>query len=189
MNARDNDPLRAAIDAKLAHLVSTSPTPPDWYESWQRLGPESSDEERLAVYQAIRDASSLPDEASLYLVSWRIDALASRHAKQALCHLDDQLEAIERAHGLDEGEVWEPGEVPAEYEEVRLRYQHAWDVIFAEKLDAYGEHEMARLFRENPEAFARRSEAGRRFFHKLLRRTTPVFRAGWRTWSTSWRNA
>ena len=83
MNIRDNDPLHAAIDAKLASLVANCPTPPAWAGPW-RLGPQSSDDERLAVYRAIRSSGSLPEDAGLYLVSWQIDALASRHAEQSL---------------------------------------------------------------------------------------------------------
>ena len=169
MNLRDNDPLHAAIDARLAGLVANGPTPPAWAGPWRRLGPESTDEERLAVYRAIRSSGSLPEDAGFYLVSWQVDALASRHAEQALHHLDDQLEALERAHGLDEGEAWEPGEAPPEYAAALRRYHDAWDEIFAEKLEQYGEADMARLFREDPEEFRRRSEAGRLFFHEPRR--------------------
>ena len=138
MDVRDNDPLHAAIDARLAGLVANGPTPPAWAGPWRRLGPQSSDDERLAVYRAIRSSGSLPEDAGLYLVSWQVDALAGRHAEQALRHLDDQLEALERAHGLDEGEAWEPGEAPPEYAAVLRRYHDAWDEIFAEKLEQYG---------------------------------------------------
>jgi hypothetical protein len=174
MNARDSDPLHAAINARLAGLIAASPTPPAWHEPWQRLGPESSDEQRLAVYRAIRSSGSLPEEAGFYLVSWQIDAMASRHAEIALRPLDDQLSDIEREHGLDEGQMWEPGEAPAEYEEVLSRYRHAWDVIFAKMLDTCGEPEMARLFRDNPEEFERRSEAGRLYFHGSRRPDSEV---------------
>src|SRR5262249_47209820 len=52
---------------------------------------------------------------------------------------------------------------------VLRRYHDAWDAIFAEKLEQYGEADMARLFREDPEEFRRRSEAGRLFFHEPRR--------------------
>ena len=84
MNIRDNDPLHAAIDARLAGLVANCPTPPAWAGPWRRLGPESTDEQRLAVCRAIRSSGSLPEDAGLFLVSWPVDALASRHAEQAL---------------------------------------------------------------------------------------------------------
>jgi hypothetical protein len=169
MSTRDNDPLHAAIDARLASLVANRATPPAWAGPWRRLGTESSDEERLAVYRAIRSSGSLPEDAGLYLVSWQVDALARRHAEQALRHLDDQLEALERAHELDEGEAWGPGEAPPEYAAALRRYHDAWDEIFAANLEQYGEADMARLFREDPEGFRRRSEAGRPFFHEPRR--------------------
>ena len=135
MTIRDTDPLQAAIDARLAGLVANCPTPPAWAGPWRRLGPQSSDDERLAVYRAIRSSGSLPEDAGFYLVSWQVDALAGRHAERALRHLDDQLEAIERAHGLDEGEAWEPGEAPPEDAAALRRHHDARDEIFAEKLE------------------------------------------------------
>jgi hypothetical protein len=84
MNITDNDPLHAAIDARLASLFANRPTPPAWAGPWRRLGPESTDKQRLDVYRAIRSSGSLPEDAGLYLVSWQIDALASRHAEQAI---------------------------------------------------------------------------------------------------------
>jgi len=47
MDNNENDPLHAA-----------------WHEAWSRLGPESSEEERLAVYHAVRDAGSVPEDAA-----------------------------------------------------------------------------------------------------------------------------
>src|SRR5436190_1765855 len=56
------------------------------------------------------------------------------------------------------------GEAPAEYEELLRRHDRAWDELFAAQLESHGEPAMARLFREDPEEFNRRSEAGRRYF-------------------------
>ncbi len=75
MNTGDNDSLHAAINAKLAAVVETSSTMPGWHDAWTELGPESTEEERLAVYQAIRDSGCLPPDAGFYLVCWQIDAM------------------------------------------------------------------------------------------------------------------
>ena len=77
MNTRDNDPLHAQINAKLAAIVAASERRPPWHDDWMQLGPETPELERLRVYQAIRDASDLPDHAGFYLVSWQIDAMTS----------------------------------------------------------------------------------------------------------------
>ena len=165
MNPRDDDPLHAAINAKLAAIVEALPTPPDWYDAWMHLSPESTEEERLAVYEAVRDSGCLPEDAGFCLVSWQIDALASLDAEISLCHLDEQLKAIEQAHGLAEGEFWPPGKAPQQYEELRRTYETAWDGIFTEMLAAFGEHDMAQQFRADPDEFQRRSKAGQESFY------------------------
>ena len=60
------NPFYAAINAKLAEIVES--TSPIWSEGWEKLGPTALDGERLAVYQALREAGSLPEAASVYLV-------------------------------------------------------------------------------------------------------------------------
>jgi hypothetical protein len=165
MNARDNDPLHAAINAKLAVVVEASSTTPGWHDAWTELGPESTEEERLRVYQAVRDSGCLPPDAGFYLVCWQIDAMASQDAEISLCHSDEQMRAIEEAHGLEEDEFWPPGKAPKEYEELRRAYQTTWDGIFTEKLEEFGEHDMARQFRADPDGFHGCSKAGQEFFH------------------------
>src|SRR4051812_40773050 len=96
-DSQDNDPLHAAIDARLAQIAATAATPPPWHEAWTRLGPESSEEERLAVYRGVRDAGSVPEEAGFYLVSWQVDAITLRRADEGLRGHEDRLEAIRKA--------------------------------------------------------------------------------------------
>ena len=165
MNTRDNSFLHAAINAKLAGIVAAAPARPDWYEAWMSLGPESTEEERLKVYQSIRNAGTVPDDAGFYLVAWQIDVIASRFAEKAFCETDERLAAIERTHGLEEGDVWGPDEAPEEYETLRHKQQVAWDRIYADKLQEFGEHELARRFQDDPAGFQRQSENGRQYFH------------------------
>ncbi len=165
MAAHDRNPLHAAINAKLAQLVADSPEVPPWYEAWQRLGPESAEEERLAVYQAVRDAGSVPEEAGFYLVSWQIDALTLEEADEELQDYEDRLGEIRQAHGLDEDEDWEEGEGPPDYQDVLRQQQATWDALYLASLEEHGEQGMAQLFREDREQFDRLSEVGRQFFH------------------------
>src|SRR4051794_2221846 len=160
MAAHDDDPLHAAINAKLAQVADASPTPPPWYEAWARLGPDSSEEERLAVYRAVRDAGSVPDEAGFYLVSWQVDAITLRRAEEALRGHEDRVEAVRRAHGLGEDDYWPPGEGPPEYREAQRQLHDAWEALYAATLDGFGEQGMARLFRTDRGRFDRLTEAG-----------------------------
>jgi hypothetical protein len=80
----DDNLLHVAINAKLAEVVDESPTTPAWRDAWRQLGPESTNEERLAVYQAVRDSGDLPAEGGFYLVSWQVDAIAWRRSKRCM---------------------------------------------------------------------------------------------------------
>jgi len=56
-------------------------------------------------------------------------------------------------------------DVPAEYREAMQQSHDAWDALYAVTLDEFGEPEIARLFRTDPEQFDQRYEDGRQFFH------------------------
>src|SRR5262245_60006851 len=118
MSTGDRDFVHDAIDETLARMLDPLPVKPGWFDAWRRLERDASDLERLKVYRALRDSGVLPDDAGFYLVSWQVDEIANDLAASRLRAIDDRLKEIEAAHGLREGEIWEPGEAPREYEEV-----------------------------------------------------------------------
>ena len=160
-----NKVLHAAIRLKLATIVVASRTRPAWYEAWAELVPESTNEERLAVYQAVRDSGCLPVEAGFYLVSWQIETMATEVTNVTLDDLDDQLAAIEEAHGLELGTPWPTSKAPKEWQEINHAWEAAWDDAFVGKLEEFGEHDMACQFRADPVGFENRRSRGREFFH------------------------
>ena len=155
----------AVVDAKLKSLAKASHTTPAWHDACVRLGPDSTEEERLVVYNSIRQAGSLPDAASFWLVSRVIDDIATRDVGDSLRQYEDRLEEIEKTYGFEEGGVWLSGTAPANYQQIRTEYHKAWDQLFARKLDELGEHEMARLFREDNDRFEQLSEEGCQYFY------------------------
>jgi hypothetical protein len=165
MTIKDSLPPYSTINAKLAEIVAAASTPPPWYEAWRSLGPESTDDDRLAVYQAVRDAGSLPTEAGFHLVAWQTDLITAEVAQEDLRHLDGQLESIRTAHGLGELDRWPEGKEPDDYREANAQYIAAYDDLFVRLLKQHDEHELARLFRQDRAEFDRRREAGRVFFH------------------------
>jgi len=178
MNTDYRTRVYAAIDAKLSALLDDRTDRPGWYEAWRRLTLASTEEERLSVYQAIRDSGVLPEDAGLHLVSWEVEQIAERLAATALRDFDDRLDSIRRAHGLAEDEYWGSGEAPPEYEQVSQEYDRASDDLFTQTLEAHGEQAIATLFRTDIEAFERRNEAGREYFHGPIRRA-PADDAEW----------
>ncbi|SIO61612.1 hypothetical protein SAMN05444166_6805 [Singulisphaera sp. GP187] len=164
MDADQSDSHHNSIDATLANLLETLPDRPSWYDRWRSLGPDSSETDRLSVYQEIRDSQLLPADAGFHLIAWQVDALASKHAETALRELDDRLEALESAPTLNEEDDAESGATSFEHERLLEEYHRAWSAIFTALLDEHGEHEIAALFRTNREEFDRRNEAGRQLF-------------------------
>jgi len=167
VNVSDNEPNDSPaekIDAKLKAVAEAAAPKPPWYEAWSQLGPHSSMEERLAVYQAIHRSGNLPDAASFWLVAKLIDDIAAEDADDELGEYEERMGDIEAAYRFDEGEVWSPGSSPEGYRELREEYGRAWDDLFARRLVEFGEPEMAQLFREDREQFERLAEEGRQYF-------------------------
>jgi len=162
---QDDHPLYAAINAKLGEVAAASPTPPAWYEAWARLGPQSTKEERLAVYQAVRATGSVPAEASFFLVAWILDLLTVDRAEEGLREAEERLDVIRQKYGLDKEASADENDVPAEYREAMQQCHDAWNGLYTTTLEEFGEHDMARLCRENAEEFDQRYEGGRQFFH------------------------
>jgi hypothetical protein len=130
MSNHENDPWHAAINAKLAEIAAATLPPPAWHEAWSCLGPESSEEQRLAVYRAIRDAGSVPEDAAFFLVSWQIDAITLLAAEEALRPYEERVEALRQKYGLDEDEPPPPGKGPPDSRPGRIRAaQRGWSAV------------------------------------------------------------
>jgi hypothetical protein len=153
----------AAINDRLAAVVEESAAAPDWYDAWMLLGPDSPEEHRLKVYQAVRDAGSVPEDAGFYLVAWQTDIIVGEIAEIELHHLEERLAETRREHGLDELDL--PEELPRKYRQQLDEYQAAWDKLFVEALEEHGETGIADLYRTDRPEFERRCEAGRHWFH------------------------
>jgi hypothetical protein len=162
---RDHHPWHAAIYQKLGDIVATNSAPPAWQAAWLGLRPDATDEERLAVYQAVRAAGSVPAAAGCFLVAWLLDGLTDRRAEEGLRELEARLAAIRQQYGLEEDTSAESNEAPPEYRETMQQMHDAWDALYLATLEDHGEHELARLFRTDREQFDRLYEVGRRFFH------------------------
>lgn len=161
--ARRN-PAFDRFDAKLRELAAQSPQHGGWIEAIESLPPAASDERRLAAYQAVRNAGCLPDDAGLFLVAYMVEQIASRAADARLRKVERRMEQLERKHGLREGEYWNEGEGPAEYEAARKRQQQIWDDAFRDNLVAHGEPEIAELFSRDLPSYTAKFNAGRMYF-------------------------
>lgn len=135
----------AVVDAKLRAVGKALPAAPLWFDAWAELSPSSPEEDRLAVYQAIRRSGILPEEASFWLVSHVIDDIASQDSDGVLGEYEAQLRVIEEQHGFDDIAIWPRNAVPAEYVRLQDEYYRVWDALFAQKLEEFGEQQMAHV--------------------------------------------
>jgi hypothetical protein len=155
----------STLDRKLAQLVAAAPVPLPWSGAWQRLGEQSTPEERLAVYQAVRAAGSLPTAASFCLIAWHLGNVVLACPSEAMQRLRDELAALEECYVVEDGAAFPLGHCSEEFWEVDRCLARAEEVHYAATLAAFGEPEMAGLFRENRAAFDRLYNAGWEFFH------------------------
>jgi hypothetical protein len=164
MDSDDTDALRAAIDARLVQIAAGCTEPPSWFGAWYRLRPESAHEDRLAVYQAVRDSGAVPREAGFFLVSTLIDIITMILAEEALSEHHAALDAIKEEHGLGPNEDFPEDETPADYERAEMSLHAAWNELYAQTLESYGETDMAQLCRQDRQRFEQLAEAGQRYF-------------------------
>jgi hypothetical protein len=167
MTTSDDTSLLPAIDAKLLSIAGPEGMWPDWYHGWRKLGPGSTDAQRVAACQAIWDSGELPADAGFSLMAWQITAIADRLAAARLKHLTNRMNAIEAEYEKQHGHPWPQDEEPAEFSEAFLEYDEACSQIFVECLDALGESEMAEYYLQNFTAFNRRYERGMKFFESV----------------------
>jgi len=162
----DDSPLHAAINAKLAEIAVESPSLPSWHEEWSRLELHATDEERLKVYKSVRDGGSVPSEAGFFLVAWVIDTMMTGRPVEEFREAEERLEAIRQKYDLEEDTPPDEADTPDEYRQACQQMDEALDALYAAILEEHGEHEMAQLFREDPEQFEELYEVGRQFFHE-----------------------
>lgn len=150
------------VRAWLLRIAESSSIAPSWHEALTRLSEESPAQERLAVYQAVRDSGWLPEDANLYLIAAHVEEMADAETARQLPDLDQRIEALEREYGDVEAGPWSNERAVEEYDELSDQYQEAWDAIFIGLLKKSGEHDIADLYSADPDEFARRYAAGER---------------------------
>jgi hypothetical protein len=162
MSTHDDEPVNVA--AVLLRIASASSMSPPWLDAVQQLSADSTADQRLAVYRAVRDSGWLSDEQGLYLVALLVEEMADAEAATSLRDMNERIEALEREFGNAEGEPWTDERAAQEYDELSERYQDAWDALLVGKLTSTGEQEIADLYRADPDEFSRRYASGQNQF-------------------------
>jgi hypothetical protein len=165
----DTPDRRFAISVRINDLLQRTSPPPAWADSWRALAHSSSDEEQLAVLQAIRDSGVLPYEPGAYLVFGQLRAMAQQADPQAVlgddygdfvCDCDGEEFDDEEFDDLHAGADWDEDDDDLAQElreEVLLRLMRQHD-----------EHDLATAFAFDHPAFLDMMSRGERFFARPM---------------------
>lgn len=139
----------------------------DWQQRVGELTLDTPLEERVALYQQIRNAGVLPDEATFFLIAWALQEIASERVLELF---DAQYAArfarMEEKYHIDPSAyiAGELPDVPQEYEALNLEFNQAAKSLHVATMQTFGEHKMASLHNSQPETFNERYFAGEAFF-------------------------
>jgi len=162
------------IDMKLQSIIEAAAIPPAWRDAWVQStrgrnclvgqAQEAEPEERLAVWQAVRDSGLLPDDAGFYLVADQIKFLTELFVGETMDQIERRIDALYTEHGFLDGrsKLYRGEEDCGDFEE---RCPEDWDRLYFDRLQKHGEHEMARLYRTDREHFEERMRAGGEYFY------------------------
>jgi hypothetical protein len=164
------------IDAKLRQIVEASKTRPAWLKAWERsmrgrrglIKPggeqEANPAEPLAVWQAVREAGSVPEDAAFYLIADQIKFMTEVLIGEAINEIDRCMDKLYAEHGFEDWRA-EAHRDSEDFLDYATRFPLGWDRLYHGMMQEHGEGDMARLYRTDRERFEERIAAGELFFY------------------------
>ncbi|HQU44370.1 MAG TPA: hypothetical protein PK867_16235 [Pirellulales bacterium] len=172
------------IDAVLRTAGRELPRLPDWWPRFLELSQNSSDEERLAVYQAVRDDGCLHEDVGSFLVCFMIDERIMRASGGDGPPIDERATQLDAAYeqgkiardkpppdadsiegrlaeamqALFRSDLAGPAEEVHAYDAQALE---AWRLRLLKELEEHGETQLATTLRRSPCKFASAMRSGR----------------------------
>ena len=158
----DEDFVLDLDDALQAELEDTA-----WEAAVIELNEDTPLEDRARVYQHLRDAGALPEDASFFLIAWTVETIAEARVQQMFeSQYAGRFDHLAEEYGLDEDmlTVLAPEELPEEYHALQLEFAQAVETLVAATFQIFGEHKMATLYRTDEAKFDRRYDEGYNYF-------------------------
>lgn len=154
----DDDFVLDLDDAVLAELEGTP-----FEAEAAKLDADMPMEDRIKIYQHLRGAGAIPEDAGFFLVAWAVETVAEERVDE-LYHKQyaARFEHLAEEHGLDAEmlAVMDKEELPEEFRALEMELAKAIDALTVATFQAFGEHKMAALFTSDPDAFDERYDAG-----------------------------
>jgi hypothetical protein len=117
----------------------------------------------IAAARTLSERLIISDDTLYYLVEMFTECLvyAGSQSDPELVRISDEIEAIERAHGLNGDEYWRLDEGPPEWQRLNENWDHRADEIVGACLRELGHADIADLREKNRSEFEGRSAKGR----------------------------
>ncbi|MEM8882805.1 MAG: hypothetical protein AAGD14_01900 [Planctomycetota bacterium] len=132
----------------------------------RQLAGEFDRSELVSIFQRARERESVSESVGFFLVASTVMRWIDESERPpALEKLAEEQTEIERRHGLSDLESFYVGQGPPEWERVVKQYDEALDAHTYQVMVKCGLESMAQLYRDDPDAFQRQYEAGRRKIH------------------------
>jgi hypothetical protein len=116
----------------------------------------------ISAAHVLRDRHVINGNTLTYFVEIFLECITfgAASADPELCRIQDEMEAVERTHGLEEDEFWRVDEAPQDWRDLDgawNRRDHAIRVAFLREL---GHTELADGLERDPEGFSDRATLG-----------------------------
>ena len=116
----------------------------------------------LAAARSLEARGVISADAVVYFAEIFLECvtLQATGSDPELLHLHDEMERVERAHGLREDEYWHLDEAPAEWNALNEAWERRDRAIRVATLHGLGHDDIAELLERNPGEFEARCTAG-----------------------------
>ncbi|MBF0528869.1 MAG: hypothetical protein HQK55_06300 [Deltaproteobacteria bacterium] len=148
--------ILAEILAKIISMVKPPVHPERWWVQLNKLIHQNTSavtpptkEQRLAAYQAVREAGVIPEEAAFFLIAYTIEWIAQ---DRIMADFQRRMENASQARSMQERD--ELAYTPPDWDNQQI----------INTFLNFGETAMAELYKNDRPEFERLKEVGRRFF-------------------------
>lgn len=117
----------------------------------------------IAGARTLNERLIISDDTLYYFVELFTECLVYEGSRSdsELVRISDEMQQIERAHGLGEDDYWRIDEAPAEWRSLNDAWERRADEIVDSRLRELGHADIADLRRQKPDEFDQRTSKGR----------------------------
>lgn len=127
---------------------------------------DASIKKQVIIFNSLYLSGRMSWQEFVFTVLQSLEMLFERRYSQGkyqeLKRIEQDMRRVEKNHGLGKDDFWVISEAPPEYKKLDVEYTSLHKALFVNLLEEFELSELAELYRDDPEEFARIRERGRR---------------------------